>query len=327
MKTATMIIGVLVAALSGAVTMGAAQHGTAVKWTGRAVTGETVAVPADKQVSVVLFAMAGQQRSEDACRQLTEIARRAGSARVTMVVSGTGAAEGAQKIVAQRQSPWPVVADADYAASGAFGVRVWPTTVVVNPSGVVVGSTAGFPKNYRIEVEAYLAFAYGEIDEAELGRRLSGTTAIVDDPEQMAARHVTVAQRVLAKGMAEQALKELTAARALNPKSPQTRLQIARLLVVCGKASDAEMVLGTVDADAVSPANLGVVRGEILNAQQKWGEAAAVLAQAVKLNPQPAEAWYALGRAYDHLKQPDKAAAAYRSAFEATELGKELKGF
>ena len=50
----------------------------------------------------------------------------------------------------------------------------------------------------------------------------------------------------------------------------------------------------------------------------------ALIDAAVKLNPNPAEAYYFLGQVYQQLKQADKAAEAFRMAFEATEAGRRV---
>ena len=48
------------------------------------------------------------------------------------------------------------------------------------------------------------------------------------------------------------------------------------------------------------------------------------LQEALKLNPDPAEAHYFLGVAYQRQGQPDKAAASFKAAFEHTPTGKLL---
>ena len=49
-----------------------------------------------------------------------------------------------------------------------------------------------------------------------------------------------------------------------------------------------------------------------------------ILTESVKLNPDPAENYYLLGRIYDHDNNPAEAAKAYKKAFEHTPLGKSM---
>ena len=55
-------------------------------------------------------------------------------------------------------------------------------------------------------------------------------------------------------------------------------------------------------------------------------QAIAYLQEAQKLNPNPAEAQYDLGRAYQQKGDHQQAAAAFRAAFEATATGRGLVG-
>jgi Tfp pilus assembly protein PilF len=298
-----------------------------VNWTARDINGNEVRVPAVAGAAgpwVILFAMADQPRSRDAAKQLTD-ALKVGGATVVVVVSGENSADGAHRFAAVDGATWPVVADPDYNASGVFNVHVWPTTVVLSQQGVILGHVAGLPKSYLSEVEAHIALAAGRIDQAELEHRLAGQSVIGDDPEQMATRHLTVADRLLDKGLKREAERELDAALNFHPNQPQTQFAMARVALAVGRTDGAVAILDSIPHNTVNPAQLNLLRGKALCAQGKWEAAVGILCDAVKLNPQPAEAWYSLGRAYDQLNQPVKAAEAYRRAFESTDVGRKLR--
>jgi hypothetical protein len=316
------VLMALIAVCSG---QGAIEKPQQIHWTGHASNGDIVAVPDKDSIAVLLFAMADQTRSKDAVDQLGKVVEGKQQVRVTVILSGVAATDGARQLQSSTKEIWPTVDDLDYSAAGGFGVHVWPTTVLVATDGSIVGHIAGLPKNYRTEVEAHLAFAQGKINKDELERRVDGQATIVDDPDQMACRHLVVAQRLLEKGLTQQARGECGAAQALHPQSPQALLALTRVLLGLGDADGADKALNCVDAHAVSPAILNLYHGEILEAQGKWNAAAKVLVEAVKLNPQPAEAWYELGKAYEHLNDSAGAADAYRKAFEATDLGRKLQ--
>jgi len=321
------ILSICTLALSCASVLAANAPPPPVAWTAHDISGNEVRVPVAKPAAgpaVLLFAMADQTRSRDAAKQLTD-ALKVGGATVIVVVSGEGAAEGAHRFAAVDGATWPIVADPDYSASGAFNVHVWPTTVIVSPEGAIVGHVAGLPKSYLADVEAHVALASGRINQTELEHRLSGQSVVGDDPEQMAARHVTVAERLLDKDLKQEAGRELDAAIKLNPSSPQTKFAVARLSLAVGRTDAAATVLESIPANTVSPSQMNLLRGKVLCAQGKWDPAIALLTDAVKLNPQPAEAWYSLGRAYEHLNQLAKAAEAYRKAFESTDIGRKLR--
>jgi tetratricopeptide (TPR) repeat protein len=307
----------------------AADKPAPIDWTGHDINGNVVHVPGVKAgdssgVSVLLFAMADQGRSQDAAKQLTA-ALKVGGAKVIVVVSGQEASEGARRFAAVDGATWPVVADSDYSASGTFDVHVWPTTVILSPDGTIAGHVAGLPKSYLADVEAHVALAAGKIDQAELERRLAGTNIVADDPEQMACRRLIVADRLLDKGLKQEAQRELEAAINLHPASAQAKFSVARIALAVGQTKIAVDTLNAIPADAISPSQMNLLRGKVFSAQGQWDSAVPALIDAVKLNPQPAEAWYFLGLAYDQLKEPGKAAEAYRKAFEATETGRKLR--
>ena len=53
-------------------------------------------------------------------------------------------------------------------------------------------------------------------------------------------------------------------------------------------------------------------------------EARTTLLQALRLNPDPAQAYYFLGIVYQHDAAPDKAAEAFRKAYEHTPQGRTI---
>ncbi len=67
------------------------------------------------------------------------------------------------------------------------------------------------------------------------------------------------------------------------------------------------------------------VRGWALLTMNEPAAAQEVLTEAVKLNPDPAEAFYLLGRCHEHDGDWPQAAEAYRRAFEHTPVGAALK--
>jgi Flp pilus assembly protein TadD len=57
-------------------------------------------------------------------------------------------------------------------------------------------------------------------------------------------------------------------------------------------------------------------------ALKQWDSAATVLARAVRLNPEPGEAYYALGLLHEQRGDWTAAAKAFRCAFESTPAGR-----
>jgi Flp pilus assembly protein TadD len=96
-------------------------------------------------------------------------------------------------------------------------------------------------------------------------------------------------------------------------------------MLAVGRSEGVTALLQSIEPNSVSPSQLNLLTGEALAAEGNWQAAVEKYTQALKLNPQPAEVYYHLGRAYEQLKDPAKAAEAYRKAFEYTDQGKRLR--
>ena len=274
------------------VTAAAAPGPAPVRWSAKDVAGNAVAVPQRDRACLVLFVRTDQPRSHDALVQLKSLPKeRLAALQVTVVVSGVQASQRAQELARSGDCPWPAVADPDYRASDAMAVRVWPTTLLVQSSGEVAAHLAGLPPTYARDLEAHVSFATGVISAAERDRRLTGSEAVTDTPQQAAQRQIQTARRLLDKGMTDQALALLDA----RTEAAVPRWQVALL------------------------------RGMASAQAGDWEAAKKQLVEATKLNPDPAEAWYRLGLVHQHLKEWEQAADAFRKAFEATETGRGLQ--
>jgi tetratricopeptide (TPR) repeat protein len=296
---------------AGLVTTRAADVG----WTGSAVNGAQVRIPAGDRPSVVLFYRAAQRQSDDALQQLMR--SKPEGVQTVVVTSGPQAADHARTLAAQ-QPELAVVADPDYAISGRLDVHAWPTTVVINDKGDELAHIGGISKSYSLEVAAYSDYAAGRLDRAALEKRLGDRGVVADNAAQAAARHLQVAQKMLSRGKFEEAETEINAGLRLNPESAPLRLAQVRVLVQKGNAEEARKVLESVQPGSVAQYQLQLARGRVMLASGDASGAAEQFEQALKLNPDPAETYYELGLAHQKSNQWQQAAESFRKAFEAT---------
>ncbi|MCG3180777.1 MAG: hypothetical protein BIFFINMI_03140 [Phycisphaerae bacterium] len=292
------------------------------QWSAKDLDGNAVQLGDPAKPTVLLFLMSGQPQSADALKRVTASVKAHPGVDAVAIVSADKAADYAAKIKAD----WPgkVALDADYALAGRCNVHVWPTTVIRVPGGKQLAHMGGLPASLDNQVGAWLDFATGAIDEAALKRRLSGQEVVEDNPAQMAARHLAAADRLLDKGLVAQARDELERGLKIRPADSALQLAMARVLLLMDQPADAMALLDRIDASSVPPWKLDVVRGRALMAMEKWDQASAVLVRAVKLNPEPSEAYYALGQIYEHALDYRQAATAYRAAFENSPTGRKL---
>jgi len=287
------------------------------------VDGKPVTVPQADRASVLVFLMAEQPQSQKALELLAGVVGPTPAVQVVAVASGPQAQALAKSL--KGKLPGTVVADPEYAIAGRLSVRAWPTTLVVLPGGEELAHLAGLAKSYAKDLEAYLEFAGGKIDRATLNSRLATGQVVEDDPHQMARRHLEVAERQMAKGLFQEARQELERGLGLAPADLDLQLANARVLLALGLADQALASLDKMDAAANQPWKVDTVRGRALVALKRWDQAAEVLKRAIALNPDPAEAYYALGLLHQHKGEWEPAAKAYRAAFESTVPGRTIK--
>ncbi|MDD4890803.1 MAG: tetratricopeptide repeat protein [Phycisphaerae bacterium] len=297
-----------------------------IEWAAKDTAGNDVKVPAAGKPTVLLFAMAGQPQSQQAIAQAKTVLGAEPAAQVVLVLSGDQPEAAADKLAKDKTWPWAIVVDKDFAASGKMLVRVWPTTLVAAADGEQLAHIAGLAPAYAKIFGAYLSFAGGKINKEQLEQLLASHQVVTDSPAQMAARHLEIAQRLAAKGLLDQARAELDKGLKLDPNNAGLNVTKVHLLLIGGQPDQAQAWLEKLDPESVPAWQMSMLRGRVLMAQDKWEQARVVLTGAVRLKPQPAEAYYCLGLVHERLGDWRAAADAYRRAFEATPVGREVTG-
>lgn len=278
------------------------------------VSGQNISIPAAQgHVSVLAFVRSDQPQSIEAVKQIQSATEKASDLDVVLIVSAEEANLGVE-------TAWPIVLDPKYELSGKMNVHAWPTTLVLRPDGSEAGHLAGLKKSFASDLAAHIELAAGRVDEAALAQRLAdGPQVVTDSPQQMAARHLRVAEQHLAKGHLPAALSELDAGLKIKSDDVNLLLCKARVLIEQNDAAQAAATLDQV-ADGAAPAwQIKTLRTLILIAQENWDDARIVAVEAMKLNPKPAEAHYLQGRVFEHDHDWPRAAEQYRLAYEALE--------
>ena len=294
-------------------------------WLVKDTAGREVRVPHPDRTTILAFLMTDQSRSDKAMEHLCRLIGDGldKQVQVVAVVSGQGAEVNARKIDKNRW-PWTIVADPQYDLSGSLHVRAWPTTVVVGRGGEPLGQISGLPSSYAKNVGAYLEFAVGKIDRQALDKRLVSHAIVTSTAGQVAARHLEVGLRLLERGQINEARQSLQRGLKAVPDDTGLRLAMARVHLLSGQADHASAILDTVASTAAPPWQIATLRGRALIALGQWDGASTVLADALKLNPDPTEAHYLMARVYEHDGDWRRAAEHYRAAFEHTGAARHL---
>jgi len=313
----------LAAAIGGPASLAQDANANKVELSATDSAGKAVKVPLASKPTLLMFVRIDQPQSAEAVEDVKDAVKDLPNAQVVVILSGKDIAEGAmKKFIAA--SPWPVVLDEDYSILGRLRVRVWPTGIVVMPDGAELVRLTGMPTSYVRDLNSYLSFAEGKITSDALKQRLTNSGVVADSAQQMAARHLLVSQRLLEKGLVDSAWKELNEAMKLEPKDPRLGQAMVHVLLMMDKPVEAVALLDKIEMATPANGETKTLRGRALVALKQWADAKAALDAAVKLNPNPAEAYYFLGLVYQQQKQPDKAAESFRMAFEATDTGRRV---
>ena len=291
-----------------------------VQWSAKDAAGRDIAVPFADRPAVVIFLRPGQQHSDDALDQLKAVVAKQPAAQVVLVFSGPDNAAAGKEYAAARRVAWPVVLDGDYAISGKHDVHVWPATIVIAAGdGTELARLTGLPSSYAADLHAHLDFATRQIDQAARDKRLSTKQVVAATSQQAATRYVIIARALLERGQVDQALVEVEQGLRREPGDVALRVMRAKILLR-QKQFDAALAAAeqlAAGAAAPPPWQVNVIRAEALVALQRWPEAKAAAADAVKLNPNPAHAHYLAGLVYAHEEDWRSAAAAFRHAYES----------
>lgn len=311
---------VLAILIAPAIMVRAATDQPAIHWVSKDLAGAEVEVPADV-TTVITFIRVDQEQSAQALKQIQDRVSDSTPAHVIVVVSGPTAAEQAKAVAGHLAGGWQLVADGDFGASGKMGVHVWPTTLVIKADGTQVAHLAGMPTMFAIELQAYLEYATGKIDDATLQQRLTAHDVVMDTPAQVVARHLRVAERLLEQGYREQAQRELTENVQAVPDDPSSQVILARLDAMLNKPAEAIEILDKLPAGSAPAWQCSLIRARALIGLGRWTDARAIVPEALKQNPDSAEAHYLFGLCYQNDQDWPHAAEQFRLAFEKTAAG------
>jgi tetratricopeptide (TPR) repeat protein len=319
----TIILLIFISILSLFSMTRAADAPPTIDWNGKDIGGADVKVPVDR-TSIVAFVRGDQPQSKDALKQIQAAVTDAKMAQVLVILSGPTAVESAKAMQIDVPSAWRLVADAEFAASGKMNIHVWPTTLVVKSDGTQVAHLAGMPKSFSTDLKAYLDYAAGKLDDTALQKRLTTEDVITDSPAQIASRHLQIAQRLLEQGQIDQAESEINEGLKRVPNDPMLELTLARVMVMKNQPKLAIELLDKLPTSSTPAWQGSLIRGRALIALERWTDAKAVLPDALKLNPDPAEAHYLLGLCFQHDQDWPHATEQFRLAFEKSPGGSKL---
>jgi tetratricopeptide (TPR) repeat protein len=281
--------------------------------------GENVSLSDYKEkIVVLLYWKSAQKYSIDAledCRVFFNTYKTRGVQFIGLIAD-TEDVQKVRKIMKDGGIDFPVLIDTGRQVYGTYGVRVYPTTIIIDRKGKYFRSIPGHAVTYNTKLEAYLRNMLGEIQEMELAEIVSLQRKGKEKSklERKAVRKYNLALKFAGSGMIDQAITSAKNSIEIKPDMPRTHVLLGSLyLEIEDVEKSLEEFQRALELDPESyEAKTGQGRAYIL--QGELDRAVKILTEAAALNPHPETVYYQLGRAYELKGEERKAMEMYKKA-------------
>ena len=208
----------------------------------------------------------------------------------------------------------PLAFDADRSFYGKLGLIVFPTTIVVDGEGKLAHVISLHNDRYKPTLEAYILHAAGQIDDAQLQKRLEEHASEAGSPKSLASAHRALARSMRERGRLDAAREELHKARQQDPSSIDIILDLADLELAERNLDAAEPLIEEALALQATNRRARELEGIALYAHGDLDAARQTLTEALRLNPSPDRIHYYLGLICEQQGDTAGALEHYREA-------------
>jgi len=269
-------------------------------------------------VVVLIYWRANQDRSHLALKDGQDIYLRYKDKDVQVLglTAGTENFEVVNQILRELSINFPVLKDLNRQMYGAYGIRVYPSTIIINRSGKVAYTLPGHALTYKNALEGHLQYILGEINEKEMQEMIYPHKLHVDKTVLKAHRRYNLALRLTEEGFIDQAIGAVEESIEAERNIAKSHILVGFLYLEKKEADKAiEAFNEAIKLDPLShDAKTGL--GGALILKGDFDGAIEILTVAVKSNPYPVMTYYELGRAYELKSEKNKALEMYKKALE-----------
>jgi len=288
----------------------------------KSIDGSTVSLDAYKgQIVVLIYWRPGHDPSRLALKEAYDELKKheKKSIRILSVIADSENKEEARNILKKEGIDYPLLVDSERQLYGSYGIRVYPTTVIIDKQGIVAYDIPSHPPTFKNSLDAYIRKLSGEIDEKQLKAALSPEGEEKDKPTLEAQRMYNLALKFAQSRRPEQAIEAAKKAAAAKPDMAEPHTLLG-FLYREAKENDKALASFTraLELDPQSrDAKTGL--GGALLLKGDGDKAIEVLNSAALANPHPEATYYELGKAYELKGDKDKAVEMFRTAVEKTD--------
>jgi peroxiredoxin len=268
-------------------------------------------------IVILVYVRPDQKRSLTALKDLQELLEKHGDKGVkVLAITAESAEEEIKNIIEDLEIEFPLLLDTDRDVYGGYGIRVYPTTLILDREGILVDVLSGYALTYKIKIDGALQYRLGEIDKQKLRELIMPTKEEKDEAAIHAERRYNLALSLSRSRNVNHAI--VMAKRSLEDKPDfiqshvllgflyleknEMDLAIDRFrtaLNIDPKSKDAKTGLGSALLQ----------KGEIESAMN-------ILSAALSSNPYPERTYYELGKVYSKKGNSDMAIDMFKKALE-----------
>jgi tetratricopeptide (TPR) repeat protein len=270
------------------------------------------------KVVVVLFWRTGQERSLLALQDAKAILDKykGKGLEVLSIIEDSDNKEEALMIFKNKGIDYPLLVDRDRQVYGDYGIRVFPSTVIVDKEGKIAYDIPSHPLTYKTKLRGYVKSALGEIDEGQLKEALSPHNEHHDKADLEASRLYNLAMKFTESRMFDLAINSAVKSIDAKPDMVKSHILLGFLYLETDEPDKAlETFNQALELDPGSnDARTGL--GGVLITKGDVDKAIETLEPAARANPYPQMTYYELGKAYELKGDKEKSMKMYKKAIE-----------
>lgn len=281
--------------------------------------GDLISLKEQKgQVVVLIYWRTDHKRSllalKDGSEVVTSLKNK--ELKIISIIADTDDKEKARTVLSENKINFPVIVDKDRNIYSAYGIRVYPTTIIVDKEGVVFKDIPSHPLTYKKYLRGHIMKALGEIDEAGLQKMLDTHREKKDENTLEAERLYNLAMKFTKSSLQDMALNTAMKSIEVKPDMAKSHILLGFLYLEAEKTDSAlESFNKALSLDPKSKeAQTGL--GGVFVLKGEADKAIEVLKPATKANPYPQMTYYELGKAYELKGDKDKSIMMYKKSIE-----------
>ena len=269
-------------------------------------------------IVVLLYLNTEQERSLEAMKDIQSLygQYRSMGIQVLGVTAGAGERESILEIARENNLDFPILLDSERDVYGNYGIRVYPSTVIIDRKGNIAYGIPGHSLSYKVQMDGRFRYLLGQITAEELKSVMSPKRVVRDDALLKAERRYNLALTFTRSRLYDQAVMTVKQSITAKPDFANSHILLGFLLLEAGEADEAgdafrkalEIEPGSKDAKTGIGSAL-IVTGEL-------DKAIEILTEAASLNPHPQRTFFELGKAYGLKGDKAKEAEMYKKALE-----------